>query len=115
MRLSKTIVSLMLAASVAAPASAQSEPQRRGPVLPVIREKLSRYPDHPRFELRGPVTISTISGSVWSGPIPPNVEGAPPARTHWTDPVFEDTWRRLRAEQSDVWIDRDPGRLNTRR
>ena len=114
MRLLNTILSLALAvaapaAAVAAPAAAPTEPQRRGPVLPVIREDLSRTPDHPRFELRGPVTISTISSSVWSGPVTPPSPAAAPQRLHWSDPVFNDTWQRLLSEQADAWVDRDPG------
>ncbi|TAL32620.1 hypothetical protein [Phenylobacterium sp.] len=115
MRLPNIVLSVTLAAAVAAPASAQAEPQRRGPVLPVIREQLSRYPQHPRFEARGPVTISSIASSVWSGPVTTTHELTTRNRSRWSDPVFSDTWNRLRAEQDEVWVDRDPGPADTRR
>lgn len=115
MKLARSIFVLAIATCIAAPAAAATEPQRRGPVLEVIRHKLSRYPEHPRFEARGPISVSSIASSVWSGPGPAaTYDNGPRPKPHWTEPVFSDTWDQLRSEQV-VWVDRDAEPRDQRR
>lgn len=82
--------------------TAQAAPQRRGPVIEVIRPDADTFPLRARTEARGPIRLADVVADAWVGPRladqwGPSASATTTARSWVREDVSE--WEQLKAER----------------